>query len=123
MILALHKNKQSKHDRSIFGRERMRRSRVDGHNRLVLSYFAESLMYLRHRFRMRTGLFKHNAESVKLYDTFEQRMSNVRELGQRTYQKMTATLREMIYRISADLVEAKRTPPKCDLPKGLHHYF
>jgi hypothetical protein len=110
MILALHKNKRPKHGGSVFGRERLRRARVDGHNRLMLNYFAESPVYperyFRRRFRMGTELFKYIAESMKLHDSFfEQRRNAAGELGHSTFQKVTAALRMMAYGIPADLVD------------------
>jgi hypothetical protein len=78
LIVALHKNKWLKHDRSIIGRERLRRAGVDGKNWLMIDYYVEKPVsperYCCRRFRMRTGLFQHIAECVKLCDRFfEQR--------------------------------------------------
>jgi hypothetical protein len=56
MILALCATKRPKHGGSIFGSEKLRRKRIEGHNKLVRSYFAESstfpVRYFWCRFRM-----------------------------------------------------------------------
>jgi hypothetical protein len=91
----LQKNKRPKHDGFVIGRERLRWARFDGHNRLMLYYFADSSVYperyFHRRFRMGTELFKHIAESVKLQDTFfDERRNCAEDLGHCTYQKVSA---------------------------------
>jgi hypothetical protein len=39
MLLALHANKRSKHGGSVFGRQKLQRERIKGHNKLMRSYF------------------------------------------------------------------------------------
>jgi hypothetical protein len=110
ILLSLHANKRPKHGGSVFGRQKLWRERIEGHNKLMRSYFAENPTfpesYFRRRFRMSIRLFKHICESVTKYDRFfEQRRNAAGELGHSTYQKVTAALRMMAYGIPADLVD------------------
>jgi hypothetical protein len=55
---------------------------------------------------MGTELFKYSAESMKLHGTFfEQRRNAANQLGHRTFQKETATLRMMSYGVHVDLID------------------
>ena len=46
LILTMHAKKRVKHGGSVFGCEVIPRIRQDGHNRLMLNYFAPNLVYL-----------------------------------------------------------------------------
>jgi hypothetical protein len=74
MILFMHKNKRPKHGGSVFGREYIRRRRINADNKIMLNYFIDNPVYLemffRSRFPMSIDLFKHIAECVKLRDPF-----------------------------------------------------
>ena len=41
MLLALHANKRPKHGGSVYGRQKLWKERIDGHDRLMRSYFLE----------------------------------------------------------------------------------
>jgi hypothetical protein len=45
MILALHANKQPKHGSSIFAWQKLRRERIEGHNKFMWSYFVDSSIF------------------------------------------------------------------------------
>ena len=110
MLVMMHKKKKPKHGGSVWGREYIRRMRVDADIRLMHNYFVEQPVYperyFRRRFRMSIDLFKHIAECVKLHDRFfEQRRSCAGLLGHSTYQKVTAAVRMLAYGIPADLVD------------------
>jgi hypothetical protein len=111
IILAVRaRMKRPKHGGSVIGRERLWRERLEGHAKLMRSYFIKNAIfperYFRRRFRMSTRLFKGIAESVMEFDRFfEQRRNAAGELGHSTYQKVTAALRMMAYGIPADLVD------------------
>jgi hypothetical protein len=109
MILAM-RAKRLKHGGSVFGRRKLWRERTEGHNKLMCSYFADEPIfpesYFRRYFRMSIKLFKHICKKVTKHDRFfEQRRNACGELGHSTYQKVTAALRMLAYRISADLVD------------------
>jgi hypothetical protein len=110
MLLAVRANKKPKVGGSVFGRQKLWRERIEGHNKLMRMYFNENMTfpesYFRRRFRMSIGLFKHIAQEVMKHDTyFEQRRNAAGELGHSTYQKVTAALRMLAYGIPADLVD------------------
>ena len=42
MLTMVHKNKRAKHDRSMFGREFLRRERVEAHERLMKLFCSKS---------------------------------------------------------------------------------
>ena len=110
MVLAMHANQRPRVGGSVFGRQKLWREWIEGHNKLMRSYFAENPTYperyFRHRFRMRIKLFKDIAEGVMRYDRFfKQRRNAAGELGHSTYQKVTAALRMMAYGIPTDLVD------------------
>jgi hypothetical protein len=70
---------------SVFGRQKLRRERIEGHEKLKPSYFNENPIfpenYFRRCFRMSIDLFKHIATEVTKYDRFfEQRRNAAREL-------------------------------------------
>jgi hypothetical protein len=44
-ILLLHKNKRLKHGGPVLSRERIRRLRIDGHNKQMLNYFFPNPVY------------------------------------------------------------------------------
>jgi hypothetical protein len=46
MILLLYKKKRPEHGGSVFGRERIRRLRIDGQNKLTLNYLFSNSVYL-----------------------------------------------------------------------------
>jgi hypothetical protein len=84
LIFALHNNKWVKHGSSVIGHEKLWRARVDGKNWLMINYFVEKPVYPERyccrRFRMRTELFQHITECVKLHHRFfEQRRNCVGE--------------------------------------------
>ena len=110
MILAIRATKKRKHGGSVVGRVRLRRERMEAHERLMRHYFVEhpiySESYFRRCFRMGINLFKHIAENLERHDRFFQQRRNVAgELGHSTYQKVTAALRMLAYGIPADLVD------------------
>ena len=110
MILAMHINKKSKHGSLVFGRQKLWRKMIDGHNKLMRNYFVKNPIYpesyFRRRFRMSIELFKHIVEKLASHDRFfQQRRNAAGELGHSTFQKVTATLRMLAYGISADLVD------------------
>jgi hypothetical protein len=49
-ILALRVNKRMKHDGSVFGWQKLRRERIEGHNKLMQSYFVDHPIYLENYF-------------------------------------------------------------------------
>jgi hypothetical protein len=110
MVLAWRANKKPKIGGSVFGRQKLWRERIEGHNKLMRMYFNDDATfpesYFRRRFRMSTGLFKRIAEEVARYDRyFVQRRNAAGELGHSTYQKVTAALRMLAYGIPADLID------------------
>jgi hypothetical protein len=110
MLLACRAIKKPKIGGSVFGRQKLWRERIEGHEELMQSYFNENLTYpesyFRRRFLMNINLFKHIATEVMKFDRFfEQRRNAARELGHSTYQKVTAALRMLVYGIPADLID------------------
>jgi hypothetical protein len=110
MVLAWRATKKPKIGGSVFGRQKLWRERIEGHNKLMWMYFNDDARfpesYFRRRFRMSRDLFKKIAEEVAKYDTyFVQRRNAAGELGHSTYQKVTAALRMLAYGIPADLVD------------------
>jgi hypothetical protein len=110
MVLAWRATKKPKIGGSVFGRQKLWRERIEGHNKLMRMYFNDDARfpesYFRRRFRMSRDLFKKIAEEVAKYDTyFVQRRNAAGELGHSTYQKVTAALRMLAYGIPADLVD------------------
>ncbi|XP_071683310.1 uncharacterized protein [Lolium perenne] len=108
LLLAYRAVKKPKIGGSVFGRQKLWRERIEGHERLMRSYFNDNAIfpesYFRRRFRMSINLFKHIAMEVTKYDRFiEQRRNAAGELGHSTYQKVTAAL--LAYGIPADLVD------------------
>jgi hypothetical protein len=107
--LAWRANKKPKIGGSVFGRQKLWRERIEGHNKLMRMYFKDDATfpesYFRRRFRMSIGLFKKIAEEVAKYDTyFVHKRNAAGELGHNTYQKVTAALRMLAYGIPADLI-------------------
>lgn len=47
MLLALHANKRSEHGGSTFGRQKLWRERLEGHNKLIWDYFVDDPTYPR----------------------------------------------------------------------------
>ena len=45
MLLAMHANKMPKHGGSVFGRQKLWREMIEGHNKLMRSYFVENPTY------------------------------------------------------------------------------
>jgi hypothetical protein len=110
MLLAYRAVKKPNIGGSVFGRQKLRRERIEGHEKLMRSYFNENLIfpenYFRRRFQMSIDLFKHIATEVTRHDIFfEQRRNVARELGHSTYQKVTAALCMLAYGIPADLID------------------
>jgi hypothetical protein len=110
MLLAYRAVKKPKIGGLVFGRQKLCRERIEGHEKLMRSYFNEKPIfpenYFRRRFRMSIDLFKHIATEVTRYDRFfEQRRNAAGELGHSTYQKVTAALRMLAYGIPADLID------------------
>ena len=110
MLLAWRANKKPKIGGSVFGRKKLWRERIEGHNKLMRMYFNDDATfpesYFRRRFRMSKDLFKKIAGKVAKYDRFfEQRRNAAGELGHSTYQKITAALRMLAYGIPADLID------------------
>jgi hypothetical protein len=72
MLLAYRAVKKPKIGGSVFGRQKLWRERIEGHEKLMRSYFNENLIfpenYFRRRFRMSINLFKHIATEVTRYD-------------------------------------------------------
>ena len=104
MLLALRANKKPKIGGSVFGRQKLWRERIEGHNKLMRMYFNENPTYpesyFRRRFRMSIELFTRIAKAVEKHDPyFEQRRNAAGELGHSTYQKVTAALRMLAYGI------------------------
>jgi hypothetical protein len=85
MLLAWRANKKPKIGGSFFGRQKLWRERIEGHNKLMRMYFNDDATFLesyfRRHFRMSTGLFKRIAEEV------------------------AAALRMLAYGIPADLID------------------
>ena len=97
MLLAVRANKKPKIGGSVFGRQKLWREGIEGHNKLMRMYFNENPIYpesyFRRRFRMSIALFGRIAKAVMRYDRyFEQRRNAAGELGHSTYQKVTAAL-------------------------------
>ena len=110
MLLAIHANKKPKHGGSVFGRQKLRRERIEADNRLMRHYFVDHPIYPEsyfwRRFRMSIELFRHIAEKLARHDRFfQQRRNAAGELGHSTFQKVTAALRMLAYGIPADLVD------------------
>ena len=53
IILAMQINKRPKHGGSVFGRQKLWRERIEGHNRLMRNYFVENPTYPESYFRRR----------------------------------------------------------------------
>jgi hypothetical protein len=110
MLLAWRANKKPKIGGSVFGREKLWRERIEGHNKLMRMYFKDDPTfpesYFRRCFWMSIGLFKQIVEEVAKYDTyFVQKRNAAGELGHSTYQKVTAALRMLAYGIPVDLID------------------
>ena len=110
MLLAVCANKKQNIGGSVFGRQRLWRERIKGHNKLMRMYFNADATYpesyFRRRFRMSIDLFDRISKAVMMHDPyFEQRRNAAGELGHSTYQKVTTALRMLAYGIPADLVD------------------
>jgi hypothetical protein len=109
MLLSTHASKRPKHGGSVFGQQKWWREWIEGHNKLMRSYFVDNPTYperyFRHHFRMSIKLFRHISEEVTKDQFFEQRRNVAGELGHSTYQKVTATLCVMAYGIPANQVD------------------
>jgi hypothetical protein len=74
MLLAWQANKKPKIGGSVFGRQKLWRERIKGHNKLMRMYFNDDATcpesYFCCHFRMSTGLFKRIAEEMAKYDTY-----------------------------------------------------
>jgi hypothetical protein len=110
MLLVCRANKKPKIGGSVFGRQKLWRERIEGHNKLMRMYFNEnstySESYFQWRFWMSINLFKHIATEVMKFDRYiEQRRNVTRKLGHSTYQKVTAALHMLAYGITVDLVD------------------
>jgi len=68
MLLSTHASKRPKHGGSVFGRQKWWREWIEGHNKLMRSYFVDNPTYperyFRHRFRMSIKLFRHISKEV-----------------------------------------------------------
>jgi hypothetical protein len=92
MLLAMRANKRPKHGGSDFGRQKLCREQIEGHNKLRRSYFLDNPtfpeIYFRRHLRMSIKLFKHISEEVKKKDWFfDQTRNACGELGHSTYQR------------------------------------
>ena len=71
IILSMH-NKRPKHSGSVFGRQKLWRERLEGHNRLMRNYFVKNPTYpesyFRRRFRMSIELFKCIADQLAIHE-------------------------------------------------------
>jgi hypothetical protein len=71
MLLAYRAIKKLKIGGSVFGRQKLRIERIEGHEKLMRSYFNENPIfpekYFWRRFRMSIDLFKHIATEVTGY--------------------------------------------------------
>ncbi|XP_020266933.1 uncharacterized protein LOC109842471 [Asparagus officinalis] len=95
---------------SVQGHVVIQRDRVQGHNRLYRDYFAEEPVYgprlFRRRFQMHRPLFLRIASVVEDFDPyFVQRRNAAGNLGLPSLQKITAAMRMLAYRVSADFVD------------------
>ncbi|XP_062177144.1 uncharacterized protein LOC133882057 [Alnus glutinosa] len=86
------------------------RNRLQGHERLVLDYFAESPIYpprlFRRRFHMRRPLFLRIVSEIEDYEPyFVQERNAAGILGFSSLQKITAALRMLAYRVTGDYVD------------------
>ena len=74
MLLTIHANKKPKHGGSVFGRQKLRRERIEADNRLMRHYFVDHPIYPEsyfwRRFRMSIELFRHIAEKLARHDRF-----------------------------------------------------
>nr|XP_023889809.1 uncharacterized protein LOC112001877 [Quercus suber] len=75
---------------------------LEGHERLYLDYFADSLVYpekvFRRRFRMSRSLFLNIISKVEAHDPyFVQKRNGGKKLGLSSFQKITAALRMLAY--------------------------
>ena len=82
---------------------------MQGHDRLFHDYFAETPVYppnvFRRRFRMSRSLFLRihsRVEATEPYFVQKRNAANTIELS--SLQKMTATIRMLAYRVSADFI-------------------
>jgi hypothetical protein len=126
-ILALRANKRPKHDGSIFGRQKLRRERIDGHNKLMRRYFVDHPIYpenyFRRCFRMIIKLFETICECVTKFDRFfKQRRNATGELGHSSIQKVTTALRMLAYDIPADLVDDHLAMGESQTIKCVKHF-
>jgi hypothetical protein len=92
ILLAYRAIKKPKIGGSVFSRPKLWRERIEGHEKLMRSYFNENPTYpesyFRWRFRMSIKLFKHIATEVMKFDWFfEQRRNATGELGHSTYRR------------------------------------
>ena len=102
MVLAWRANKKPKIGGSVFGRQKLWRERIEGHNKLMRMYFNENPTYpesyFRQCFGMSIALFDRIARAAMKYDPyFEQRRNAAGELVHSTYQKVTAALHMLAY--------------------------
>ena len=85
------------------------RDRLAGPKRLYLDYFADTPVYppnlFRRRFQMIRSLFLLIQSKVETYKPyFIQKKDNAQKLGLSSLQKMTAALRMLAYRVTADFM-------------------
>jgi hypothetical protein len=69
MLWAMHAKKRPNHGGSVLGRQKLWRDRIEGHEKLMHSYFAKNATFLesyfRRCFRKSINLFKRIAEEFK----------------------------------------------------------
>ena len=94
MLLAIHANKKPKHGGSVFGRQKLRRERIEADNRLMRHYFVDHPIYpesyFRRRFRMSIELFRHIAEKLARHDRFFQQRRNDAMKRIRNFKKISS---------------------------------
>ncbi|CAL5373544.1 unnamed protein product [Camellia sinensis] len=100
----------SSHRGSVRGRKVTHRDYIQGHERLFLDNFAESLVYLlelfRRRFRMKRSLFLRIQAAVEAQDPyFLQKRNCAGKLGLSSLQKITVALKMLAYGVAADFMD------------------
>ncbi|XP_028121167.1 uncharacterized protein LOC114318469 [Camellia sinensis] len=98
------------HRGSIQGHAVIYRNRIQGHKRLYQDYFSETLTYppnlFRRRLQMSQCLFLRILSMVEAYDPyFVQKQDAVGVLGLSSLQKMTASMRTLVYGVAIDSVD------------------
>ncbi|XP_042942910.1 uncharacterized protein LOC122277097 [Carya illinoinensis] len=96
----------SRHCPSRQRRNFIRRDHTQGHERLFRDYFAENPVYPSNLFRMSRLIFLHILNEVESYEPyFLQRRDNAGRLGLSPMQKITTTLRMLVYGVTGDFTD------------------